>query len=54
MGWAQKCGEFVDVTLVEKHRVDSRVESKGATASSVEDQAKMTNGLQLMSRHGTV
>ncbi len=54
MEWAQRCGKFVDVTLVEKHRVDSRVESKGAAASSVEGRAKTTKGVQLLSRHGTV
>ena len=39
---------------MEKHRVDSQVEVKGAAASSVEGRAKTTNGVQLMSRHGTV
>ena len=54
MEWAQRFGEFVDVTLVEKHRVDSRVESGGAAASSVEGRAKTTKRVQLLSRHGTV
>ncbi len=34
MEWAQRCGKFEDVTLVEKHRVDSRFGVGGAAASS--------------------
>ena len=37
MEWAQRCGKFEDVTLVEKHRVDSRFGVGGAAASSVEE-----------------
>ena len=40
MEWAQRCGEFVDVTLAEEHRVDFQVEVKGAVASSVEGRAR--------------
>ena len=49
MEWAQRCGEFVDVTLAEEHHVEFQVKDKGAVASSVEGRARRStsfNGCQ--------
>ena len=49
MEWAQRCGEFTDVTLAEEHHVEFQVKDEGAVASSVEGRARRStsfNGCQ--------